>query len=277
MHLGVRTDMLYFKAQDTLSLSYEITDKQQYWGMSRVEYVFDNTIRPSLNIYNGVRYKVYGEYMYRMNGKTGGFYSIGTDIRVYKKLYKNFIWATRFAGATSGGDMKILYHIGGVDNWISPKYSNYVPVRPYENYAFEALATNLRGYEQNSRNGNTYAVINTEFRLPVFTTFIKRPIQSSLIKHMQLVAFADLGSAWRGLWPNTETLRNNRFLPDPNDPTADPQVQLEIVDESGGVGFGYGAGLRTMILGYFVRVDAGWNIENHQKSPLIHVSIGTDF
>lgn len=277
MNLGFRTDVLNFRAQDILSLAIEPNDKRQNWLMSRVEYVFDNTIKPSLNIYNGVRYKVYGEYMYRLNGTTGGFYNLGADIRTYKKLYRNFIWATRFAGASSGGDMKILYHIGGVDNWVNAKYSDYVPVRPFENYAFEALANNLRGYEQNSRNGNTYALVNTELRLPIFTTFIKRPIQSSVVKNMQLVVFADAGSAWRGTWPDKEGLRNNKILPNPLDPTANNQVQIIIKDESGGVGLGYGGGLRTMVFGYFLRVDAGWNIENHKKSPLIHFSIGADF
>lgn len=277
LHLGVRSDDLNFKALDTLSLSYEPNDKRQYWVMSRAEYVFDNTIRPTLNIYNGFRYKFFAEYMYRVNGTTGGFYNVGADFRYYQKIYKNFIWALRLAGATSGGDMKILYHIGGVDNWINNKYSDYVPLRPVQNYAFEALATNLRGYKQNSRNGNTYALANTEFRLPIFSTFMKRPIQSSIIKNMQLVAFADVGSAWAGFLPNADRLRNDRILPDPNNPSSDPQVILQITDDSGGVGVGYGAGLRTMIFGYFLRVDAAWNIEDQKTKPIIYFSIGTDF
>ncbi len=88
MHLGLRSDVLNFKAQDRLSLTYPPNDNKQYWALSRVEFVSDNTITPTLNIYNGIRYKVFGEYMYRLNGKTGGFYNFGTDIRVYKKIIK---------------------------------------------------------------------------------------------------------------------------------------------------------------------------------------------
>ena len=173
--------------------------------------------------------------------------------------------------------MKILYHLGGVDNWINAKYSDFVPLRPAQNYAFEALANNMRGYEQNSRNGNTYALANIELRLPVFTTFMKRPIQSSLIKNLQVVAFTDIGSAWQGFFPNAERLQNNKILPDPTSSGVQPQVQLQIIDESGGLGMGYGAGLRTMVFGYFLRVDAGWNVEYRKQKPLIHFSIGTDF
>ncbi len=276
MHLALRADALRFKAQEPFGL-VDIPEKNQYWAMSRVEYVFDNTIRPTLNILNGMRYKFFAEYMYKMNQKTGGFYNLGTDIRHYTKLYKNFIWANRFAGAHSGGDMKILYHLGGVDNWLNAQYSEYTPVRGTENYAFDALANNLRGYEQNSKNGNTYALFNTELRFPIVATFMKRPIQSQLIKNLQLVAFADIGSAWQGLLPTVEKMQNNRFIPSANNPAANNQVTIMIVDESAGVGFGYGAGLRTMIFGYFMRLDAGWNMENRKTTPLIHFSIGTDF
>lgn len=276
MHLGLRSDNLQFKSEDTLSLSFESPEKNQYWGLSRVEYVFDNTYHPALNIYNGTRYKFFAEYMYRLNGGGGGCYNLGVDYRYYHKLYKNFVWATRAAFATSGGNQKILYHMGGVDNWINPKYSSYVPVRPTEKYAFETIATNLRGYEQNSRNGNSFAVINTELRLPAVATFVKRPIQSPILKNLQLVTFLDIGSAWKGFLPNADRMRNDRYLPTADDPNADPQVSLLVTDETAGIGVGYGAGLRSQIFGYFLRLDAAWNTEGRRK-PIWYFSIGTDF
>lgn len=274
-HLALREDKLNFKAQDTFSLSYEPGDKKQYWALSRLEYVFDNTINPATNIYNGFRYKFFTEYLYRMNNPNGGFYNFGTDIRYYKKIYKNFIYAFRFAAAHSAGNQKILYYMGGVDNWLNAKYSSYVPVRPTENYAFQTLANNLRGYEQNSRNGNTYGVVNMELRLPLVATFVKRPIQSAFLKDLQLVTFMDAGSAWSGFFPNADRLRNDRYLPTGNDPNSGV-VTLKIMDDTGGLAMGYGAGLRAMLFGYFLRADAAWNIEGRTK-PILYLSIGTDF
>ncbi len=273
--LGGRADNMKFKSQDTLSLSYKPNDPNQFWGMSRAEYVFDNTSRPTINIFNGTRLKFFAEYMYRLNGQSTGCYNFGADYRTYAKLYKNFIWANRIAFAHSGGDSKIVYHLGGVDNWLNSKYSDYVPLRPTENYAFEALATNLRGYKQNARNGNTYAVFNSELRLPLLTTFIKRPIQSAMLRNLQLVAFTDIGSAWQGLYPTVDRMRNNRFLPDPNDPGSNGQVTLNVIDETGGLAMGYGGGLRTMIFGYFLRLDAAKGINGGKG--IIYFSIGTDF
>lgn len=278
LHMGLRRDVLDFKAQDILSLAVPVPDREKYWLMSKAEYVFDNTINPVINIHRGFRFKFYGEYMYQVNGQTGGFYNLGTDFRYYKKIYRNFTWAARVAGAHSAGSKKLLYFVGGVDNWISPKYADNTPVRAGENYAFQALATNMRGYEQNSWNGNTYAVFNTEFRLPVLATFMKRPIQSAILRNMQLVAFADLGSAWYGLWPKESNVRNDKIFPQPGSSASYTTPIIVSIDDTKGVfGLGYGAGLRTLMFGYFLRLDCAWNTDNHRKSPLLHFSIGTDF
>lgn len=276
LHLGLRRDVLNFKAQDRFSLLVPIEDNNKYWMMSRAEYVFDNTINPVINIYNGFRLKFYAEYMLRLNGQGGGFYNLGTDFRYYKKIYKNLTFATRFAAAHSAGNSKILYFVGGVDNWIAPKTNNSAAIRAGEQYAFQALATNMRGYEQNSWNGNTYGVWNTEFRLPILAAILNRPIQSSLLRNMQLVPFADIGSAWYKIWPTENNVRNDRVFPNPSiNPNS--TVIVSIDDDKGVFGLGYGVGLRTMIFGYFGRVDCAWNIDNHQRKPLLHFSLGTDF
>ncbi|MCD6063186.1 MAG: hypothetical protein K0R82_1097, partial [Flavipsychrobacter sp.] len=268
-HLGLRQDQLTVKAQDDIGLFVEPSTPKLYWASGRLEYVFDNASKPLINIFNGFRYKFFAEYLYKLNDGNGGFYNLGLDFRHYQKIFKNFILANRLAGAHSGGNQKILYFLGGVDNWLMPQYSSYVPVRPTENYAFQALATNLRGYLQNARNGNTYAVLNSELRLPIFTTFLKRPVQSTVLRNMQAVAFMDAGSAWNGLLPNADALKNNVFL-------ANQNVALSLDDQTGGLGLGYGLGLRTTLFGYFVRTDVAWNIEGNPK-PIIYVSFGTDF
>lgn len=279
-HLGLRQDNLDFKAQDTISLNF-LPSSKKYWAMMRAEYVFDNSRSLDLNIRQGFRYKFYAEYMQPLNksvnygdgeteGDTKGFYNLGLDFRYYQKLYKKTIFAARIAGAHSAGNHHILYTLGGVDNWLFPKTSNNVPPVTDQNYAFQALATNLRGYPQNARNGNTYAVANLEVRFPVFTSLMKRPVQSGFLRNMQLIAFSDIGSAWNGLLPNAESFNRDLTL-------YAPPVYMELeLEGNSGLALGYGAGLRTMLLGYFIRVDAGWNIEGRPK-PVWHVSFGTDF
>ena len=275
-HSAFRQDNLIQKAQDTLSLSYEIPNTKQYWSLSRAEYVFDNTLSPILNIRTGTRYKIYGEYMDQVNGDRQSCYNIGLDFRTYQKIYKHAIWATRVAYAHSDGTAQVQYQLGGVDNWIRPQSDNSAPISG--NYGFMALATSMRGYKQGARKGNNFAVINTEGRLPVLPTFMKRPIQSSALKNLEIVAFVDAGTAWNGFLPNAENLSAKyTFVPSGAGGAGGQNIYLNVsVPNASGLALGYGGGLRTMLFGYFVRVDAAWNIDGSPK-PIIYAAIGTDF
>lgn len=284
LHFGLREDRMVIKAKDPIGLA--LPNTKQYWAMSRAEFVYDDTRNPTQNIWNGMRYKIFAEYMYKLYSnnvygssadtniteRKGGFYNVGFDFRSYHKIYKNFIAAIRVAGAHSGGTQKILYFLGGVDNSINPTFNNGLQPSGKNDYAFQALATNLRGYDQNARNGNTYAVLNAELRFPVLATLMRRPIQSAMLKNLQVVAFTDIGSAWEGLLPSPESfdrfyrvsLRGNN-----------PPVMVAIPNYSdNGIAVGYGAGARTTIFGYFARFDAAWNIN---KEFRWYLSIGTDF
>lgn len=285
-YLGFRQDKMLIKAQDPIGLL--LPNVQDVWAMSRVEYTFDNSRNPALNIWNGFRYKFYAEYMYKLYSDNdaytlgsdtsafkanGGCYNVGIDFRYYHKIYKNFIGALRFAGAHSGGSQQIVYYLGGADNSLNPKFSTARQPSLKNDYAFQGLATNLRGYDQNARNGNTYALLNAELRLPVFATFIHKPIQSAFIKNFQAIAFVDLGSAWEGLLPTEENLNRNYIVNWPR--LTNPTVSITIPNnQSNGLAIGYGAGLRTMVFGYFLRGDAAWNIDREFRW---YISIGTDF
>lgn len=268
MELGLRQDALTFKAIDTFTLI--VPNDRKYWTMSRLEFVYDNTKFNTTNIMNGTRYKVFGEYMAQMNDKGGSVYNVGFDFRTYQKLYKNLIWAFRVAAAHSGGKQKILYFLGGVDNWIN--YQQASPAAPVnqETYGFQTLGNTLRGYKQNARNGNSYAVSNSEFRFPILTTLVRRPIQSKILRSLQMVAFTDIGLAWNGLIPTDKAMSKSQVL-------AQNPVSVSInMPNTQGIAFGYGLGMRMALSGYQLRVDAAWNKEGI-KTPVIYFSIGTDF
>jgi hypothetical protein len=274
--LGLRKDVLDFKAEDTLSLIYSPRTTSN-WLMSRLEYVFDNSIMPITNIREGFRWKVYAEGFSTV-GKTsglitqsGGFYNLGVDFRYYKRLYRHSIFAVRLASAHSEGSQHILYFLGGVDGWLTPSSGNTPPVND-QNYAFQALGTSLRGYEQNARNGNAYALLNMELRIPVLSTIMRRPIQSSFLRNLQLCGFTDAGSAWNGWVPNSDNTSRTYNLSSVQTP-----VFLQVNSfQSAGLALGYGAGIRSTVLGYFARLDAAWNIDG-RKTPIWYFAIGMDF
>lgn len=286
LYLGFRQDKMILKAQDQYGLL--LPNVEDVWTMSRLEYIYDNTRNPVMNIWNGMRYKIYGEYMYKLYTdndvyslsegsnfiKNGGFYNVGIDWRYYQKIHKNFIAAIRVAGAHSGGNQQIIYYLGGKENAINAKSEVPLPPSGKNNYAFQGLASNLRGYNQNARNGNTYALINAELRLPIISTFFKRPLQSSILNNLQATAFVDMGSAWEGLLPTEENRDRNYQIGWPPNVSSPPIVVQVPNTKENGLAIGFGGGLRTLLFGYFVAADAAMNIEGKFHW---YISIGTDF
>lgn len=194
--IGYRVDRGILKGIDQQSVAFPDTVNQ--YAVARLEYVHDNTINPSQNIWNGLRYKVYLDVNRPIIGaETNLTYNFGFDARHYLKIYRNFIWATRAAADFSWGNQKIIYYLGGVDGWFSPRFNNNPPAQD-QTYAFQSLAVNMRGYNQNIANGNNAFVINSELRLPVFATLLNKPINNAFIRNFQLVQFIDLGTAWNG-------------------------------------------------------------------------------
>lgn len=288
---GFRSDKTIFYSVDTITMKLDIPPKK--YGMLHAEYVYDNTLNPVMNIWDGVRYKIYSDFSTDLRGKgeLGGSgrltFNVGFDGRAYQRIYRNFIWAGRVAGDFSWGDQKFIYYLGGIDNWMmfgdNLKIKNGVTSYRYFNpnntpdpdadYAYQSLAVNLRGFIQNAANGNNSVVINSEFRLPVFTTFFKNPVNNAFLRNFQLTQFIDLGSAWNGQFDKIG--RPEVIYTNPNDPT----VQVKI--KAPGIGpflGGYGFGARSMLLGYFVKLDAGWPMNGlFRGKPIWYFSLGLDF
>jgi hypothetical protein len=214
--------------------------------------------------------------MYQLTGSAAGkgkfTYNTGVDVRHYETIFRNFIWASRFSADFSWGSRKLLYYLGGTDNWLIPKINQKPQVNLNANYAFQTLANPLRGYRQNARNGNNVMLFNTELRLPVFATFIDRPINSSILRNFQLISFMDIGTAWNGRL----SFKNGNYTEyDNNDGTVTVKIKEGFLGPFLG---GYGFGARTTLAGYFLRIDAGWPAVGffHGK-PIWYFGMGVDF
>lgn len=282
---GIRSDKSVLRAYDNISGfpdigSLKVKDSTQYTALSHFEYVHDNTINPAQNIWNGLRWKIYmdvdfpltnqGSNSANVNVAGKPIFNVGFDARHYYKIYRNFIWAVRAAGDFSFGDAKMIYYLGGADGWIGAKFNGDNVVYPQNNYAYQSLAVNMRGFIQNVAHGNNAIVINNEFRLPVFTTFFNKPINNALVRNFQLIQFIDLGTAWEGSIKNIER---------PTYVYSQPPVTVR--ERAGGVGpfaGGYGFGARSTLLGYFLKIDAGWPMDGFFRGkPIWYFALGFDF
>jgi hypothetical protein len=271
--VGYRSDRVVLRTDANAPQSLNFPDSLLRYGLARFEFVHDNTINPALNIWNGLRYKVYVESFSRLvasNNEGRNTFNIGVDARHYLPIYRNFIWAVRGAFDASLGNQKLIYYVGGADGWISPKFNQQNRPANDDTYAYQSLALNLRGHNQNAANGNNAAVINSELRLPIFTTFFNRPVNNAFLRNLQLVQFLDLGTAWNGQF---------RAIDRPDEIYGVPPVQVRI--KTGGIGpfvGGYGFGVRSTLLGYFLRLDTGWPMTGVFKGkPIWYFSMGLDF
>ena len=259
-------------------VSLEEPDIKSTYGQISLEYVYDNSVSPASNIWKGLRYKIYSDFFAQMSNTSGVklkdrmIWNVGFDGRHYLPIYRNLIWAVRAAGDFSWGEQKVVYYLGGVDNWFSPKFNNANIPDQTQNYTYQSLALNLRGFPQNVSNGNNSFVLNSEFRVPVFTTFFNKPINNAFLRNFQLVQFFDLGAAWTG---------NPWDMERPSVLYSEPGTPVIVRLKAGGIGplaGGYGFGARSTLLGYFLRVDCAWEMNVFfEGKPTWYFAMGFDF
>lgn len=284
-----RNDKYIYKATNEQSL--RLSNYATNWLSFKIEYVYDNTFDLATNLREGTRFRFFTELHKEIPTKdtkitksfsaklprwnNAYFGIIGADIRHYQKLYKNIIFAARLSWSSSFGTKKMIYYLGGVEGGIFPRFNQTTPINVNNNYAFQSLATDLRGFNQNIRNGNSVVLVNAEFRIPVFTTFSNVTLRSQFLRNFQLVAFCDIGTAWEGISPfNKDNPLYQNVIRDPfNSP-----VIVRIYQYRNPIVAGFGPGLRTSIFGYFTRLDLAWGYDGNKiTSPKVHLSFNLDF
>jgi len=268
--LSYRNDRLVYLANDLANLSRP--NAYMNWMQAKTEFVFDNTFPLSLNMMTGTRAKLTVEHFRQLSDSKASTTVIGGDFRHYIRLTRELIFAGRVAAATSVGPGKVLFYLGGVDNWFVPRFDYSVAPDDSQNYLFQTVGTNMRGFYQNIRNGSSFGVVNAELRWNILRYFFKYPLKSDFLNSMQLVTFGDVGTAFTGNSPYSEDNTFNKQVIT-NGPIT---IILKNLHEPivGGTGFG----LRTRLLGYFVRADVAWGIEDGRRlPPLFYLSLCTDF
>lgn len=269
--LFVRQDQTTIKGVNVPTLLIQNQTAQWYGG--KLEAVFDNAVPKGINLFNGTRFKVFYEH-YRSSSSDIRLNAVGVDFRHYQKLHRQLIFATRVTYNTSFGDAKVRYMLGGVDNWLFARQESSGSGPSSVVYGFQALATNMRGFGQNIRTGNSFAVSNNEIRWPIFSYLFNRPIRNAFIANFQLVPFFDVGTAWVGPDPYSEentynqiTVRENQY------------IEATVINVRDPIVAGYGGGVRSTLLGYFMRFDVAWGIQDAEvaKKPVYAFSLSLDF
>jgi WD40-like Beta Propeller Repeat len=264
-----RHDRMVIQSTDNISLSRGNANDQTVGA--KLEYVYDSSIPRGLNLYTGWKAKVFAEYYKQPDGPKTDMQVMGLDVRHSLRLHRELVLVTRLAGSTALGSRKVLFALGGVDNWLFPQVDQSTPIDYGQNYFYQSLAVPMRGFFYNARNGNSFGVANTELRVPIFRYLLNKPIRSDFVQNFQITAFGDVGSAWTGPHPYSDENSFNNQVIDTN------PFLITIKNQREPIVYSYGFGLRTRLLGYFVRADWAWGVDDERRLPQVfHLSLNLD-
>lgn len=258
--------------------------KQQFYSGSKFELVYDNSLSTGMNIIEGTRGKLSAVYYGAIGNSDKSFGRVSIDLRHYQKIYREIVFAVRgFAGTFFGPSPK-KFMLGGMDNWFQNTI-NYEGVQNplmtsvgsyNENLLFSEFATSLRGFDFSTIYGNSVAMATAELRVPLIRALSNGPIASNFFRNLQFTAFYDVGTSWTGSLPfNSESSVRRRIVPEN---LSGSPFRIEIDEYLNPWLYSYGLGMRTMMLGYYMKFDLAWPVENyHVKDPRFFVTLGFDF
>jgi len=258
------------------------TSNTIHYGGFKTEFTFDNSVTTGLNMIEGTRGKI-GYTMYQgLNDTDKSFGNFYVDFRNYQKIHREFVFATRVFYGRFFGPNQQKYLLGGLNNWLFNK-TNITgpndpmlnqPLRDNSNQLFMEFLTPLRGFNYNTFNGSNALLVNFELRFPIVRYFVRGPITSNFFRNLLFVGYYDIGSAWTGKSPfATENSVNTELIKSEGSP-----FQARIQNFKNPWLSSYGLGLRTVLLGYYIKFDLAYPIEDYEVGkPRFFVSLGYDF
>ncbi len=281
----MRSRFTFIDGLNTLTV-LPINDQVVDYSGLRLEMTFDNSIVTGLNMIEGTRMRIRYEYSNGMRKQEQDFGQFLVDFRHYQKIYREFVLAIRSSYGTFFGPAAKDYLIGGMDNWLINRQSDITPnandplnpqprdvVRGKTDYLFMQYVTNLRGFNYNAQYGNSYLLTNVELRLPITRVLYRGPVTNNFLRHLQFIAFYDVGTAWSGASPfGTDNNINTRRI------NSGKAFDISVTNFRNPFLQGYGLGMRTMFLGYYIRYDLARGIKDYQTQPAKHyITLGYDF
>lgn len=251
----------------------------------KAEFVFDRSEPMGLYSYTGLKGKIGFQHYQGLNHGDRSFSNFYLDLRNYQKIHKNITLASKLYYGSFMGNNPQNYLVGGMDNWLFNEFYNPPSNRPEpspvrnptgvenSNILF-ADFVDLRGYDYDEIRGRNVITFTTELRIPLFSYLSRGNITSNFVRNFQLVGFYDIGSAWNDFAPwervndqNTEVINTegSPFVIVLNN-FNNPWLQS------------YGAGLRTVLLNYYVKFDVARPIRNYETEDLkFYFTLGYNF
>lgn len=252
------------------------------YGGVKFELIYDNSSVVGMNVLQGTRGKIGLRHNEGLSDSKKSFSNFYMDLRHYQSIHREIVLAGRFFYGRYWGDNPQSYLLGGMDNWLFNSTNNSGPNDPLNNEVgvdnsdilFVDYVTSLRGFDYNTFHGENAMLFNAELRIPLVRYLKRGPITSNFLRNLQFIGFYDIGSAWTGSSPfATENSVNTEILVKDNSP-----FKARIQNYKNPWLSSYGFGARTVLLGYYIKLDVAYPVEDFVvKDPKFLVTLGYDF
>ena len=180
---------------------------------------------------------------------------------------------------TSRGNAPKYSFIGGVENSLNRTTYQTDEIASggdpdNKNILLYNFPGTLRGFDFGRLYGNNHLLANVELRSHLVEILPPMALSSNFLRNMQVVAFYDIGTAWMGSkGPFSRQNSLNTIVTGQGSPFI-----IEVTNFKNPFLSGFGAGLRTSLLGIFLRADYAYGFEEGSvNSPKFHLSVGRDF
>jgi outer membrane protein assembly factor BamA len=236
-----------------------------------------------MNIIEGTRGKISFVHHQGLNNEDLSFSQVSLDIRHYQKIYKEIVFAVRGFGGAFFGRAPKKYLLGGMDNWFfneserggTTSEGEPNPLGIYtdnQDLLFTEYATGLRGFDYATLFGNNALLFNAELRMPLARAIAGSPISSNFFRNMQFIAFYDMGTSWSGEPPfNSQNSVSYKVI-------KGGPFEAQLKNYLNPWLYSYGVGMRSVMLGYYLKFDVAWPVENYKVGdPRLFVTLGFDF
>jgi len=281
-----RYDDLYpYSSPISTGFNYD-NSVRNYFAGTKVELTYDNSVVKELNQKEGTRGKIKFTHHEGLTDQRTSFSNLSIDLRHDQKIHRQIILAGRIFYGRFFGQNPQKYLLGGMDNWLFNKkdITDNSPLNLANREGtttngainsqllFTEFVTNLRGFDYGVLYGENALLANIELRIPIIRYFHNGPISSNFFRNLQFTGFYDIGSSWSGGSPftgdNTISTRTDQ----------QGAFQYTVIDYKNPWLYSYGAGLRTVLLGYYMKFDVAWPVENFiVQPPRLFVTLGFDF
>jgi hypothetical protein len=179
------------------------------------------------------------------------------------------------------GNAPKFSYLGGMENTLNRSIYETQGLLPgpagdFRDILFYNFPGQLRGFDFARLFGNNYILSNFELRGHLADYFPRSSMSSSFLRSLQVVAFYDIGTAWngnKGPFSRQNSLNTILIGTDGISP-----FFAEVTNFKNPFLMGTGFGLRTTVLGVFVKADYAIGKEDKNfGEPKFCISIGKDF